>query len=134
MREQILGSYTLAQPLDPDKPLQQMNVEDIGALAATAFENPDEWVGREVDLAGDELTMPEVAEAMSQVTGQEISYYQVRWDQFREQMGEEVAVMYEWSNDVGYEADIAALRQEYPELTTLEHTLRGHSWEGTGSS
>ncbi|MCA1718468.1 MAG: NmrA/HSCARG family protein [Actinobacteria bacterium] len=130
MRDQILDG-TLAQPLDPEKPLQQVNVEDIGAFAAMAFENPDEWLGREVDLAGDELTMPEMAETMSQVTGREISYYQVPWHQFREQMGEEFAVMYEWFNEVGYEADIPALRSEYPELTTLEQYLRNHGWEGT---
>ncbi len=129
MRDQILDG-TLAQPLDPEKPLQQVNVEDIGAFAAIAFENPDEWLGREVDLAGDELTMPEVAETMSQVTGREISHYQVPWNQFREQMGEEFAVMYEWFNEVGYEADILALRSEYPELTTLEQYLRNHGWEG----
>jgi len=128
MRDQILDG-TLAQPLDPEKPLQQVNVEDLGAFAAIAFENPDEWLGREVDLAGDELTMPEVAKTMSQVTGLEISYYQVPWNQFREQMGEEFAVMYEWFNEVGYEADISALRSEYPELTTLEQYLRNHGWE-----
>lgn len=129
MRDQILESGTLAQPLDPDKPLQQVNVEDLGAFAAMAFEDPDGWIGREVDLAGDELTMPEVAGTMGRVTGREISYYQVPWDQFREQMGEEFAVMYEWFDEVGYEADIAALRDEYPELTSLEQYLRDHGWE-----
>ncbi len=132
MREQILDG-TLPQPLDPDKPLQQVNVEDLGAFVAMAFENPDEWIGREVDLAGDEPTMPEAAEAFSRITGKEISYYQVPWDQFREQMGEEVAVMYEWFENVGYEADIDALRQEYPELTTLEQYLRRHGWQGASS-
>ncbi len=131
MRDQILDG-TLAQPLDPEKPLQQVNVEDIGAFAAMAFENPDEWLGREVDLAGDELTMPEVAETMSQVTGREISYYQVPWNQFREQMGEEFAIMYEWFNDEGYEADIEALRGVHPELMSLEQYLRSHGWEDAG--
>ena len=79
--------------------------------------------------------MPEIAETMSQVTGRKISYYQVPWDQFREQMGKEYAVMYEWFNEVGYEADILALRREYPELlTTLEHYLRGHGWENARPS
>ena len=45
-------------------------------------------------------------------------------------MGEEYAVMYRWFNDVGYEADIDALRREYPELTTFERYLRSHGWEG----
>ena len=128
MQEPILGG-TLAQPLDPDKPFQQVAVEDIGALAAIAFEHPDEWIGREVDLAGDEQTMPEIAETFGRVIGREVEYYQVPWDQFEEQMGEEYAVMYRWFNEVGYEADIAALRQEYPELTTFERYLRSHGWE-----
>ena len=99
-RDQILDG-TLAQPRDPDKPLQQVNVEDIGAFASMVFENPDDQLGCEVDLAGDELTMPEMAETMSQITGREISYYQLPWNQFREQIGEEIAVMYEWCNEVG---------------------------------
>jgi uncharacterized protein YbjT (DUF2867 family) len=129
MRETILGG-TLAQPLDPDRPFQHVAVEDVGAFAAIAFENPERWIGREVDLAGDEQTMPEIAETFGRVIGREVDYYQVPWDQFEEQMGEEFAVMYRWFNDVGYEADIDALRREYPELTTFERYLRSHGWEG----
>ena len=44
-------------------------------------------------------------------------------------MGEVYAVVYRWFNGVGYEADIAALRREYPELTTFERYL-GPGWEG----
>lgn len=131
MREGITGG-TLAQPLDPDKPFQQVATEDIGAFAALAFENPREWIGREVDLAGDEMTMPEIAATFSRVVGREVDYYQAPWDQFEEQMGEEFTVMYRWFNDVGYEADIGALRIEYPELTTLEEYLRSSGWEGAG--
>src|SRR5215203_5510708 len=129
MRDHVLGG-TLAQPLDPDKPFQQVAVDDVGAFAAIAFERPDEWIGREVDLAGDEQTMPEIAETFGQVAGKEIGYYQVPWDQFEEQMGEEYARQYRWFNEVGYEADIAGLRQEYPELTSFERYLRSHGWEG----
>jgi uncharacterized protein YbjT (DUF2867 family) len=128
-REMILGG-TLAQPFDPDKPFQQEAVEDIGAFAAIAFENPDRWIGREVDLAGDEQSMTEIAETFSRVIGREVSYYQVPWDQFEEQVGEEGTLNSRWINDVGYEADIAALRQEYPELTSFERYLRSHGWEG----
>jgi uncharacterized protein YbjT (DUF2867 family) len=130
MRAQILDSGTLAQPLDPDKPLQQVDAEDLGAFATLAFERPEEWLEREVDLAGDEQTMPEIAGTFSQVTGREIHYSQAPWDQFEEQMGEELTIMWRWFNAVGYEADISALRQEYPELTTFERYLRSNGWEG----
>jgi len=119
MREPILGG-TLPQPLDPDKHFQMVAVEDIGVFGAMAFENPDEWVGREVDPAGDELTMPEIADTFSRVTGREVDYVQVPWEGLEEQMGEEYTVMYRWFNDYGYEADIPALRKEPQGLLSLE--------------
>jgi uncharacterized protein YbjT (DUF2867 family) len=128
MREPILGG-TLPQPLDPQKPFQMVAAEDIGVFAAMAFENPDEWVGREVDLAGDELTMPEIADTFSRVIGSQVDYFQVPWEDFEEQMGEEFTVMYRWFNDHGYEADIAALRGEHPGLVSFEQYLRTNGWE-----
>ena len=107
-----------------------MNVEDIGVFAAMAFDDPERWTSREVDLAGDELTMPQFAQTFGRVTGREVSYSQVPWDQYREAMGEEFTAMNRWFNEVGYEADIPALRGEYTELSTLEHYLRTHGWEG----
>ena len=128
MREPILGG-TLPQPLDPDKPFQMIDSEDIGVFVAMAFEDPERWIGREVDIAGDELTMPEIAGTFSRVIGRNVDYFQVPWEGFEEQMGEEYAVMYRWFNNVGYEANVAALRDEHPGLISLEQYLRGHGWE-----
>jgi uncharacterized protein YbjT (DUF2867 family) len=128
MREPILGG-TLPQPLDPDKPFQMIDSWDIGVFAAMALEDPDKWIGRDVDLAGDELTMPEIAGTFSRVIGRNVEYFQVPWEGFEEQMGEEYAVMYRWFNDHGYEADIAALREEHPGLVSFEQYLRAHGWE-----
>jgi uncharacterized protein YbjT (DUF2867 family) len=128
MREPILGG-TLPQPLDPDKPFQMIDADDIGVFAAMAFEDPERWIGREVDIAGDELTMPEIAGTFSRVIGRNVDYLQVPWEGFEEQMGEEYTVMYRWFNDHGYEANIAALRDEYPGLASFEQYLRGQGWE-----
>src|ERR1043166_5620289 len=51
--EQILQG-TLSLPLEPQKPLQQISVEDIGAFTALAFQYPDQWSVRTVEIAGDE--------------------------------------------------------------------------------
>jgi uncharacterized protein YbjT (DUF2867 family) len=128
MREPVLGS-TLPQPLDPDKPFQMIDANDIGVFAAMAFEDPDRWIGREVDPAGDEMTMSEKADMFSRVIGSQVDYFQTPWDQFEEQMGEESTVMYRWFNGHGYEADIAGLRKEHPGLVSFEQYLRSHCWE-----
>lgn len=131
VREEILGG-TLAQPLRPETLLQQVSVDDVGAFAAMAFEDPEKWIGRELDLAGDESSMREIAEIFGRVIGREIRYERMPWDEFREAYGADLAVMYEWFEEVGYEADIAALRDEYPDLTNFESYLRLHGWEGAG--
>ena len=118
----------LRQPLDPDRRLQQVSVEDIGAFAVLAFANPVKWIGRELDLAGDEPTMLQVAEVFGRVMGRTVIYEQVPWETFRKTAGEESTRMYEWFSRVGYSADIRALRQEYPALATLEDVLRAENW------
>ena len=50
---------------------------------------------------------------------------------FEEQSGEEMTVMYRWFEDVGYDADIEALRETHPGLQRLEPFLREHGWDTT---
>jgi uncharacterized protein YbjT (DUF2867 family) len=133
LREPILNG-TLPLPLSPKTSLQQISVEDIGAFAALAFQNPTKWAGRTLELAGDELTMLKVAETLSRVLGQNVRYVQVPWEQFRQNAGEEMTKMYRWFNDVGYHVDIHALRKEYPNLTPLEKALRQQDWASAAAA
>ena len=116
----------LPQPLSPHTRLQQIAVDDIGAFAALAFSDPDRWNGRAIELAGDDPTMIRTAEALGESVGREVEYVQVPWEQMAQQMPEEMVKMYRWFEEAGYEADIPALRREYPDLKTLEQYLRSH--------
>jgi uncharacterized protein YbjT (DUF2867 family) len=131
LRASILEG-TFAQPLAPDRTFQQVATDDIGAFVSMAFEDRDAWLGRELDLAGDELTMQQIADTFSRVIGRPVKYVQLSWDQYRAAAGDEYTEMYEWFDRVGYNADVEALRQIYPELTTFEQYLRSHDWEGAG--
>lgn len=133
MREMILGGK-LAFPLSPGTRLQMVNVYDIGVFAGMAFDAADSFRGRALDLAGDELSMAELAETLRDITGAPVEYIKVEWDDFREQMGAEYEKMMRWFEDVGYEADIPALRTMHPQLMRFEQYLRSHGWEGAGRS
>jgi uncharacterized protein YbjT (DUF2867 family) len=119
---------TLPLPLDRDRPLQQISVDDIGAFATMAFTNPPKWAGRIVELAGDELTMPETASVFTGLLGRTVKHQQVPWDQFAQTAGDEITRMYRWFNEDGFHADIRALRHEYHSLATLEQTLHRQPW------
>ena len=126
--KQMIEQGTLALPLNPDTRFQMIAVDDIGEFVSLAFLHPGKWNGRALDIAGDDLSISEVAEALSRVSGREVRYQQVPWDQFEKQMGQEMTIMYKWFQDVGYHVDIAALRAENWKLTHFEPWLRAH-WQ-----
>jgi uncharacterized protein YbjT (DUF2867 family) len=127
MRETIeQGSITL--PLKPETRLQMIAVDDIAAFVVMAFEHPHKYRGRAIELAGDEHSMRDTARILSGVAGREVRYQQIPWDAFEQHAGHEYAVMFRWFEDVGYNADIAALRQEHPNMLTLERWSQAH-WE-----
>lgn len=116
-------------PLSPETRLQMIAVDDIGAFVALAFEHPGHWHNCTFELAGDELSMTEVAQAFSHASGHEVRYQQVPWDQFEQQAGHEMAVMFRWFEEKGYDIDLATVRQHYPELTTFNRWLNKNRGE-----
>lgn len=126
-REYILAG-TLSLPLNPGTKLQQIAVDDIGAFVTLAFEHPDRWLGRELDIAGDNLAMSDVAAAFGRVIGRPVQYVQMPWEQFQATAGEEYTKMLRWFEAVGYDADIAAVRREHPGLLDFESFLSRTGW------
>jgi uncharacterized protein YbjT (DUF2867 family) len=63
----------LASLIKPDTVLKLIAVQDIGNAAAAAFADPERFNGVELELAGDELTMAEVAAVLSRASGTELT-------------------------------------------------------------
>ena len=115
IKEQLAkGVY--ASPLPAARPLAQIAVADIGAVAVRVLENADRFVGKRFDLGGDKLSGNDALAILSRVTGRPFSYYQVPLDVIRQRMGEDGARMYEWLDRIGYTVDRAALRREFPDI------------------
>ena len=91
----------------------------IGAFAAIAFERPDEFIGKAIELAGDDLTEDEMAAAFGRVTGRTVTVDRSQPEGAPEPDAEMVA-MITWFNEHGYQADIDALRKIHPGLKNLE--------------
>jgi len=114
-KEQLAkGIYAVALP--PTRMLAQIAVADIGAVAVRVLEAAGRFTGKRFDLAGDELTGHDVVAILSRVTGRPFAYYQVPLDVIRQRMGEDGAKMHEWFDRVGFTADRATLRREFPDV------------------
>ncbi len=104
---------TLALPVPPDLPVQQISVQDISSFVALVLENPDRFLGKRIDIASDELTGKRAAEIVSSASGRQIDFVQQPIEEAYEMSGD-AAKMFEWFDAVGYSADIPALRSAYP--------------------
>ena len=128
-KEQLAkGIY--AAPLPPTRRLAQVAVADIGAVAVRLLEDPARFAGKRFDLAGDELTGNDVIAVLSRVTRRPFTYFQVPLDVFRQRMGEDQAKMAEWFDRVGFKADRAALRREFPDVAfhDFESWAKAQDW------
>lgn len=92
--------------LDPKTVLQMIAVSDIGKYGAWAFENHTALNGRGIDIAGDQLAMPQTAEIIGRAAKRKVNFVQLPIAEVRK-FSEDFALMLEWFDRVGYDADIA---------------------------
>jgi uncharacterized protein YbjT (DUF2867 family) len=103
---------TLAIGIKPTTRLQMIAVADVGKYGKLAFEKHAELSGRGIDIAGDELTPPQAAEIIGKAAGRTVKHFQVPIEEVRKS-SEDFAIMLEWFDAVGYDADIAGNARAY---------------------
>ena len=108
----FLNGDTIYAAMRPDLKLQMIAVDDIGKYVARGFTNADKLNRREIDLASDEATMPDVAMALSSGLGRNISFAQIPISEVRKN-SDDFATMLEWFDRVGYNVDIPSLEREF---------------------
>lgn len=113
---------------EPDQRNQWIAAADIAFFVGEALDNPQEWNGRALDIAGDGMTLAEFTAVLSGVLDRPVEYEQISWADYEAAAGEELTVMHRWFASDGYSVDIAALRERYPNLRTAEDFLRSMEW------
>jgi uncharacterized protein YbjT (DUF2867 family) len=116
------GTLVVRLPLPPRIPLQMITAEDVGAVAAAATLDSDGVAGGSIEIAGDELTGEQIAEA-----------YQHRYDvpaRYEplpiEVLGDDAdqRAMFEWFAHLpAFQADFDATRALAPGTKTFEQWL-----------
>jgi uncharacterized protein YbjT (DUF2867 family) len=118
---------SLAVPWHDELVMQLIAIEDTGAFAALAFAEPDRYLGKTMEITGDRLTAPQIAQALSAAAGRRIPHTQVPLDVLWQQ-APEVAKVFTWANETYYDTDLAPLRRAHPDLsdftTWLDRTGR----------
>lgn len=114
--------------LKPDTVLQMIAVKDVGKYGLAAFEKHAELNGKAIDIAGDELTMPKTARIISEASGKKVSFVKIPIEEVRKS-SEDFALMLEWFDRVGYNADIAGNAKKFAiKPTTFKDWAGQQNW------
>lgn len=106
---------------NPGKKLQFVDVKDTGEFAAAAFNDPDKFNRQIIELASDEMTIGEIADLISKTTDKKVDV-----EHLTEQEGVSKGMVWplanyqEWTNVVGYNVDIRALKNYGIPLTSFK--------------
>lgn len=118
----FLNGDKLGTAMKPDTKLQMIAVDDIGRIGARAFIDAAKLKGREIEIAGDAVTMAQAAAGLSKALGKKIDFVQYPIEAVRANSND-FALMLEWFESKGYNADIPALDKEFGKTTKFADWL-----------
>lgn len=123
----LKGSFKFS--IQPDKPLHLITTKDMGRIAAYVIKNPDKYIGKQIELAGDVLTPSQMAEAFSQAQQTKVIHKEVPSWIFLLFLQKELYNIIQFYRNQGYQADVNQLRKEFPGLlTTFAEFLQQTDW------
>jgi hypothetical protein len=108
------GTFEMRFPCSPDKPIPHLDVNaDTGNFVFAVAQMPP----GKAYMAGEYRTFPEWAQAWAKITGQRIVYKEVTFDEMVAETpdhdcGVEVALMFRYSSDPGYDGGMELLKAE----------------------
>jgi uncharacterized protein YbjT (DUF2867 family) len=122
------GGYVLRIALHPETKLSMLAPDDIGAFTAIVFSNPDRYLDKAFEIAGDALTIPQVAQKMQNAAGKPFRFDEMPIEQVRA-FSEDFALMFDYFNQTGQPVDIAGLHTVHPGLTDFSTWLTKTNWK-----
>lgn len=102
------------------------SARDLGIITDGIIQNSSDWLRREADVAADSMTHQELAAMLSSVTGLDIGHRTADWDEYTGPPY--LLYVFKWLDESGHGTDVEQLRQEFPEMTTLEQFLRDNGF------
>jgi uncharacterized protein YbjT (DUF2867 family) len=124
------NTYSIAFPLG-DKKMAGIGAEDIGKCAYGIFKKGTELIGKTIGVAGDQLTINEMAGLISKTIGHNVSYYEISPDQYRS-LGfpgaEDLGNMFQFYRDFekvcNEVRDVNYSKELNPEIRSFEQWLK----------
>jgi uncharacterized protein YbjT (DUF2867 family) len=106
-----------------DQPVWWICVDDLGAIAARAFAEPDRFVGADLRLAADVQSIAQCRELWRDVYGRPPRDFPMPVWMFRRFVGDDLIAMWRWLRTARLDLDVAPVRELRPTALTVREWL-----------
>jgi uncharacterized protein YbjT (DUF2867 family) len=114
---------SLSIPFPPDRKLQMVAVEDIAQVAASAFSDPQTYLGQAIEIVGDAITLDEMALAWENIAGRKCGAMSVPLETLAQFWSQGVP-LFRFISEGGCDVDIAVSSKEVAKLSFTEWLQR----------
>ena len=120
--------HLMPKLMGDDRPVAWLSVDDLGAVVARAFADPDRFVGAEFRLAADLRSNIECREIWREVTRRDPRRFPMPMWTFERIVGTDLTTMWRWLRTGELNVDVADTRAILPTASTVKEWLvRYHS-------
>ncbi|KAM9305393.1 uncharacterized protein PAF06_013941 [Gastrophryne carolinensis] len=120
-------TYQLVIPMG-DIPMDGMSVDDLGQVVCSILKDPTQYIGKDIGLSADKITIKQYADIMSQVTGKAIKDSQISLEAY-EKLGfpgaHEMANMFAFYH-MRPDRDVKLTRKLNPEAQTFQQFMEAN--------
>jgi len=109
------------------KKLQIISTKDIGYFGALALSAPEEYNGKAISIAGDELTFEEASKIFKDTTGDDIPLAPCIVGKGLKWAVGDLGPMFQWLETDGFGVDLTAVRKQYPGIQNFQAWLQQSS-------
>ena len=118
---------TMRRMVGADKKLCWIAIDDLGAIAARVFADPQAHIGQAYTVAGDCRSIAEAADIFKRVSGKRPLAIPIPLWLIRRVVSADVVPMWEWMGKNPVTVDLEPARRILPEIMDMERWLRTRS-------
>ena len=116
--------YTMPRLAGTERKIPWLSVQDLGAITARAFANPDEFLGRDLPLAADAQSMAELRQIYQEVRGKNPPRFPMPLFLFQKFVGKDIPNMWRWLRENPVSLDTEPTYRVHPQALTVRAWLR----------
>ncbi|CAF1162838.1 unnamed protein product, partial [Didymodactylos carnosus] len=135
------GTVVFRAPFDQKTKLHLVDIDDTGSIVVEILKNPDQYIGQDICICGEEIAFEDVPKVFQKVTGKPAIAQTSTEDEFRSNFEkkhmpksaqDDLFNMYKWFEQYGYYGPKNDWKSglKLAKLNTFESWLKKTGWTG----